>query len=162
MIGTILSDDKNFVMLGVPIFSYMAGASSIDNLEYDETLINMKDPDDHDAIDTLVSQLENVFYNSYIRTRYEVEEKFALGAAIIESAVDVMLIISMILGLFALSASMSMNLYDERKQMGVLRATGMTKYRIRLLFFYEAFILVASSSILGVLIGCVIGFTMVA
>ena len=154
--------DDDFVMLGVPIFSYMAVTSSIDDLQFSETLINMKDPDDHDEIDALVSQLGGVLYNSVIFKRYEVYEKFAKGSTIVDSATDVMLFISMILGLFALSASMSMNLYDERKQMGVLRATGMTKYRIRLLFFYEAFILVASSSILGVLIGCAIGYTMLA
>ena len=103
-----------------------------------------------------------MFYNSRIFKRYEVYEKYAKTSAIFDTATNVMLFISMILGLFALSASMSMNLHDERKQMGVLRATGMTKYRIRLLFFYEAFILVASSSILGIMIGCAIGYTMLA
>ena len=36
----------------------------------------------------------------------------------------------------------------------------MTNIRIRLLFFYEAFVLVLSASILGVITGSIIGFTM--
>ena len=41
-----------------------------------------------------------------------------------------------------------------------MRAMGFTKYRIKNLYFYEAFILVMASSLLGVMIGCVVGFTM--
>ena len=37
---------------------------------------------------------------------------------------------------------------------------GLTKKRIYLLYIYEAFILVMSSSILGVMIGTMVGFTM--
>lgn len=38
---------------------------------------------------------------------------------------------------------------------------GFTKQRIKLLYFYEAFILVISSSCLGVMIGTTVAFTMV-
>ena len=37
---------------------------------------------------------------------------------------------------------------------------GITKYRVRMLYFYEALILVLSSCILGVLIGVAVGYTM--
>lgn len=55
---------------------------------------------------------------------------------------------------------MSANLYEQKKEVGVLRAMGFTKYRVRMLYFYESLILVFSSSILGVLIGTVVGYTM--
>ena len=42
----------------------------------------------------------------------------------------------------------------------MLRAIGITKIRIKLLYFYEAMILVISSCILGVLIGVMVGYTM--
>ncbi len=41
----------------------------------------------------------------------------------------------------------------------MLRSIGMTKTRIKLLYFYEALLLVLASSILGVLIGCLISVT---
>ena len=66
----------------------------------------------------------------------------------------------MFLCFFSLSASMSANLYNQKKEVGVLRAIGFTKNRVRILYFYEALILVMSSCILGVLIGVVVGYTM--
>ena len=67
----------------------------------------------------------------------------------------------MFLCFFSLTASMSANLYDQSKEVGILRAMGVTKGRIRLLFFYEALILVFASCMLGVFVGVSIGFTMI-
>jgi ABC-type antimicrobial peptide transport system permease subunit len=41
-----------------------------------------------------------------------------------------------------------------------MRAMGLHKTRIYLLYIYEAFILVISSSLLGVMIGTLVGFSM--
>lgn len=62
---------------------------------------------------------------------------------------------------FSLCSSMSANLMDQTKEIGVMRAMGYTKSRIKMLYFYEAFILVSSSCMLGVGIGTTVGFTMV-
>jgi ABC-type antimicrobial peptide transport system permease subunit len=55
---------------------------------------------------------------------------------------------------------MSANLYEQAKELGVLRAMGFTKNRIITMYVYEAFILVVSSSLLGIMIGTVVGFSM--
>ena len=65
----------------------------------------------------------------------------------------------MFLCFFALSASMTANLYDQVKEIGVLRSMGFTKMRITALYFYEAVILVFASSFLGILIGLVVGWS---
>jgi ABC-type antimicrobial peptide transport system permease subunit len=41
-----------------------------------------------------------------------------------------------------------------------MRAMGITKRRITMLYMYEAFVLVMASSLLGILIGTIVGFTM--
>lgn len=69
--------------------------------------------------------------------------------------------ITMFLCFFALTASMSANLYEQTKEIAVLRAMGVTKSRIKRLYFYEAFILVLASCVLGILIGSAVGYTMV-
>ena len=43
----------------------------------------------------------------------------------------------------------------------MLRAIGVTSYRISTLYFYEALLLVFASCLLGILIGVLVGFTMV-
>jgi len=67
----------------------------------------------------------------------------------------------MFLCFFSLSSSMSANLYDQQKEIGILRALGFSKKRIVMLYSYEAFILVMASSLLGVFVGTIAAFTMV-
>ncbi len=73
---------------------------------------------------------------------------------------DIIIALTMFLCFFALSANMSANLLEQTKEIGVLRSIGVTKMRIRMLFFYEAMILVLSSATTGVMIGMVVGYTM--
>ena len=68
--------------------------------------------------------------------------------------------VTMFLCFFSLAASMSANLYEQKKEVGVMRAIGFTKYRVRMLYFYESLVLVITSCVLGVLIGTVVGYTM--
>lgn len=70
------------------------------------------------------------------------------------------IIITMFLCFFALSANMSANLYEQTKEIGVLRSIGFTKLRIKLLYFYEAMVLVFASSMMGIIIGMVVGYTL--
>jgi ABC-type antimicrobial peptide transport system permease subunit len=68
--------------------------------------------------------------------------------------------LTMFLCFFALSANMSANLIQQTKEVAVLRSIGFTKWRIRMLYFYEAMILVLASCTLGILVGMVVGYTM--
>lgn len=70
---------------------------------------------------------------------------------------DSIILVIMFLCFFALSANMSANLFEQTKEIAIMRAIGLKKVRIMLLFFYEALIVVLSSSILGVLIGITVG-----
>ena len=56
---------------------------------------------------------------------------------------------------------MSSNIYEQTKEIGILRSMGFTGIRICLLYFYEAFILVFVSCLLGIIIGVFVGITMV-
>ena len=60
---------------------------------------------------------------------------------------------------FSLSSSMSGNLYEQVKEISVMRSIGFTKNIIMKLYIYEAFILVISSSFSGVLIGTCVGWS---
>lgn len=80
---------------------------------------------------------------------------------ILDIIFNVIIVITMVLCLFSLASSMGANLLDQTKEIGILRAMGFTRARIKLLYFYEAFILVMASCLLGVMIGTIVGFTMV-
>ena len=69
--------------------------------------------------------------------------------------------ITMFLCFFSLSASMSANIYESAKELGVLRAVGITTYALQRIYFYEALILVFAGTLLGSIVGTFISFTMV-
>ena len=91
---------------------------------------------------------------------YEQIESTARIKKILDKVFYGLISVTMFLCFFSLCASMSANLYEQKKEVGVLRAIGFTKYRVRMLYFYESLVLVLSSCTLGVLIGTVVGYTM--
>jgi len=68
--------------------------------------------------------------------------------------------ITMILSLFSLVTSMSTNIMEQTKEIAVLRAIGMTKIKVNLLFVCEAFVLVISSALFGIFIGTLVAWTL--
>ena len=71
---------------------------------------------------------------------------------------NVIIAITMFICFFSLSSSMTGNLYEQVKEISVLRAIGCTQGVIMKIFVYEAFILVVSSSFSGVIIGTWVGW----
>ena len=74
---------------------------------------------------------------------------------------DSMVVVIMILCFFALSANMSANIYEQTKEIGILRAIGFKRFRIVNLYLYEAIVLVFSSSLLGMLVGMIVSYVFV-
>ena len=77
-------------------------------------------------------------------------------SSILNKVFNVIIVLTMFLCFFALSANMSSNLYHQTKEIAVLRSIGFTKTRIRMLYFYEAMVLVIASCLMGVVIGMTI------
>ena len=126
--------------------------------------INVHDPDDHATIDKIYDAFESEFSHSDnvdLYKSYEDREKMDKVLNILDNIFGIAIGIMMFLCFFSLTASMSANLYDQSKEIGILRAMGVAKSRIRLLYFYEALILVFASCMLGVFVGVAMGFTMV-
>lgn len=54
------------------------------------------------------------------------------------------------------------NVFEQAKEIGILRALGMGRFMIVRLFVYEAFVMIVAASMLGIAIGTVIAYTMSA
>lgn len=70
------------------------------------------------------------------------------------------MIIAMFLSFFSLASSMTANIFEQVKEIAVMRALGVNRRGVTLIFVYEAFVLVFANSIMGLSIGCIVGFTM--
>ena len=125
-------------------------------------MIKVNDPDDHGLIDKITKELTAATPEYISATAvYQDKKKNATTFELLDLIFTVTIAIMMFLCFFSLTASMTANIYDQSKEIGVLRSIGLTKNRIRLLFFYEATILVFSACLLGVLVGTTVGYTMV-
>ena len=75
---------------------------------------------------------------------------------------QIVTIAAMAVAFFSLNSSMVTNIFEQKKEIGVLRALGLQKSGIFRLFIYEAFFLIMSAACLGTLIGVVVGWSMAA
>jgi len=145
----------------IPYFSYLI-EQPIDGVRYMNLAIQMKDLDDYETIDALYAEL-SVNYDSetFVYNKHVFDSIVNNIRSIVDKVFDGLILITMSLCFFSLSASMSSNLFEQKKEIGVLRAIGFTKCRVRLLYFYESLVLVLTSCTLGLLIGTAVGYTMV-
>jgi len=75
--------------------------------------------------------------------------------SIIFYAVEIVVII---LSLFSLTTSMTTNIFEQTKEIAVMKSLGVRKHFINLLYVAEAFVLVCSSALFGILIGTLVGY----
>lgn len=81
--------------------------------------------------------------------------------AVMDLVFSVATYIAMGLCLFSLMASMYTNIFEQSKEIAVLRALGLRQGQVVRMYVYEAFVLVTSASVLGFVIGCIMAWTMV-
>lgn len=135
----------------------------MDNLIW-AIVIQLKDPKDLIFADNLAKELEVVNplaeVDNFCASVDESSDDEGIERIVhmLNSMFDFIILIIMFLCFFALSTNMSANILDQTKEIGTLRAMGWRKIRIQFLYFYEAMILVLSSSLQGVLIGMFVGY----
>jgi len=76
--------------------------------------------------------------------------------AVFNFIVGIIGVISLILTFFLLLVATTQNIKDNIWEYGVLRSMGVTKDEGRRIFMYEAFLVIVSAGILGILIGLVV------
>ena len=82
---------------------------------------------------------------------------FDENSALLDEIFNVIVLVSMCLCFFSLSSSMSANIYEQNREISVMRSFGCTKSFILKIYIYESLVLVISSSIAGFGIGVFIG-----
>jgi len=67
---------------------------------------------------------------------------------------------AMLVSFFSLLASTYANVYEQTKELGVLRALGLSRFAMYRLVAGEAFVIVASACLLGAAVGTIVGYTL--
>ncbi|KAK2952139.1 putative DUF214 family protein [Blattamonas nauphoetae] len=88
------------------------------------------------------------------------------GMTIAEDILDVIMIVVtilvMVLCFFSLMSSMNTNILESTKEIGIMRALGFNKWQLVRLYSEEAFILVITASLMGIVVGMVVGYLLMA
>ena len=153
--------DTPFMLISMPQYSFLT-EKPVDEIALKDVLVWVDNPKENkELIDEIAEDLrQNLPDLNNVRVSYVDEESNENVLKIIDTIFYVTIGIMMFLCFFSLVASMSANLYDQSKEIGVMRSIGITSIKIKLLYFYEALILVLSSCLLGVFIGMTVGYTM--
>ncbi|CDW84878.1 family protein [Stylonychia lemnae] len=158
------NSQKNSALVSLPMHARISGLQSLRQVQYERLVVMFKDPLNKEQTDAFLQDLKNSEMrneNPRVFNANDQQETFEQVNLILNMIFNVIIAITMFLCFFSLSSSMTANLYEQSKEIGVMRAIGMNKTRIQLLYIYEAFILVMASSLMGILIGTMVGFTMV-
>ena len=151
------------MLISMPQYSFLAKID-FDDVALKHVLLWVKDEEDKSekrlSIDKIADKFEKELPDVEVRISYIDEDNNQETLMIIDVIFYVTIGIMMFLCFFSLVASMTANLYDQSKEIGVMRSIGITKNTIKRLYFYEALILVLSACLLGVFIGMTVGYTM--
>lgn len=155
--------NKDTALTSVPMFAKYAGINSVQDVAYERLVVKMKDPNNEDHTNAFLRDIRQAEYSALdfdIQNHNDLKSTFEQVTVILDMIFNIIIAITMMICFFSLSSSMSANLYESSKEIGILRAMGLSKHRIRALYIYEAFVLVMASCLLGILIGTTVGFTM--
>ena len=124
--------------------------------------INIKPKDkitekEYDSINTILKKINTEVKISFI---INMKKTLDIVANIVFFIFCIISSIVLIFCLFNLTASMTINIYDQKKEIAVFRSLGTKKSNVIFIYIAESFILVLSSSIIGFTIGSIIAYTM--
>jgi ABC-type antimicrobial peptide transport system permease subunit len=153
------------ILVSMPTFIDICKSeiTSFDEIPLGKMVIKLKD-ESSSRIDDLYSELKDAINDtedSWVFDYRDIEESEQESQQIMGTIFSLVTFVSMFLCFFSLVSSMTANIVEQHKEISVLRATGMTKFRLSMLYVYESFVLVFSSSLLGLFIGTAVAWTMV-
>jgi putative ABC transport system permease protein len=109
------------------------------------------------AVDRVISQFPNVQVDD--RAEYKLAQLHQVNRLLI--LFYVLLALSVILGFVGIVNTLSLWVLERVRELGVLRALGMTRRQIRSMIRWEALIIVGLGTVLGLVVGTFFGWTLV-
>jgi len=134
----------------------------LEDLSLSTFLIKMKDGATNFDIDTVISAFRDAMPDGDISIwDYRgMMTPFEVATVAMTYFFNFTTVVAMLISFFSLMSSMFTNVYEQTKEIAILRALGISKFWMYKIYIYEAFVLVMSSSLLGFMIGICVSYTM--
>ena len=131
-----------------------------ENLPIEGMNIKPKESATEEDIENINSILRFLGPNVELWFFANMKKRFDMASNIVFFIFYIVSTIVLIFCLFNLTASMTINIFDQKKEIAILRSLGTKKNHIIFIYVAESFILILSSSIIGSIIGSIISYTM--
>lgn len=135
---------------------------SVEQIPMNAFLIKMvsgaTDIDKDNVIDELKAYARSVSDASVFDYR-TINDPLEVASVVLSYFFQFTTVVAMLISFFSLMSSMFTNIHEQVKEIGILRAIGIGRAAMYRVYMYEAFVLVFASSLLGMLIGTVVGYT---
>lgn len=165
MPGKQMSDregNSNQMLISLPLLRKLLAINiNYPYFPFEKLIVKLKEPENSDHISQAKVKMEEGTQGKQtsIYDATDTEGSFGDAKQILDVVFNVIIASVMFLCFFSLSSSMTANMIEQRKEIGVLRAIGMRKARIYFLYMYECFILIFTGCMTGIMIGTLIGWT---
>ncbi len=121
-----------------------------------------RDGTDPAALDALIVGLADQFPHGHFETSAEFQKRivgFVDGALLV---VNVMVALAVIIALIGITNTLALSVFERTRELGLIRAVGMTRRQLRRMVRYEAALVATFGAVLGAGIGILFGFGVVS
>jgi putative ABC transport system permease protein len=115
-----------------------------------------------DANRAALEQRLQDFPNAKVATRDEFVDNQISGLSSILNVLYVLLALSVVVSLFGIVNTLVLTVFERTREIGMLRAVGMTRRQVRRMIRHESVITAAIGGVLGILLGIALGALLVA
>ena len=136
---------------------------SVEQIPMSRFIVQMVDGITSDQIDHLKSDLQSITKDlagvdvwDFRETSGPIEKASSILSYFFDFATGV----AMLVCFFSLSSSMYTNIFEQTKEIGIVRAIGISKFSLYRIYVEEALCLILASSFAGIFIGSFVSYTM--
>jgi putative ABC transport system permease protein len=126
-----------------------------------QILLRVRPGADLAATKTAVAGLARPYGNARVQDRAEYARTAAEGVNTILGLVYVMLVLAIVIALMGIANTLSLSIHERTRELGLLRAVGLTRRQTRSTIRWESVIISVFGTIGGVALGTFLGWTFV-
>jgi putative ABC transport system permease protein len=110
----------------------------------------------------LENAVERSFPNANVQDREEFKDNQIAGLTSILNILYVLLALSVIVSLFGIINTLALSVFERTRELGLLRAIGMTRRQVRRMIRQESVVTALIGAVLGIVLGIALGVLLVA
>lgn len=113
-------------------------------------------------IQAMVDEISSAFPTSDVQTADEFRESLAGSVDQLLAMINVMVALAVIIALIGIANTLALSVFERTRELGLLRAVGMTRTQLRRMVRFEAALVALFGAVLGVAIGILFGWGVVS